>query len=156
VAADLVARGVRTAEVDRRVYESVSERELRLRGRALASLELHADGRVAMVCLSLRDFAQLEAGPEDAEDVVNLPRSVRGVQLAFFAYELDDPENAGSGKVRTKISVRSTEPHDVASLCGRFGGGGHARAAGCTIHAPLADARGTFLAAAMAIFAGNH
>jgi phosphoesterase RecJ-like protein len=148
MAAALVARGVRTAEIDRQVYESVSERELRVRGLALESLELHAGGRIALVSLSRADFTRLGAGPADAEDVVNLPRSVRGVELAFFAYELEEKGTDGGLRVRTKLSVRSKEPHDAAALCARFGGGGHARAAGCTLHAPLPEAKQTFLDAA--------
>jgi len=40
----------------------------------------------------------------------------------------------------TKVSLRATARYDVADIAARFGGGGHAMAAGCRIPMPLAAA----------------
>lgn len=146
VGAELVARGVATASIDRQVYQSFTVRELALQGQAMQRLELHEDGQVAVVGLSREDFARAGSGPEDAEDVANIPRSVGGVKIGAFLYEVEKPLAAGQPPVvQTKISLRCVEPYDGAAFCKAFGGGGHARAAGCTLPVRLADARAQFL-----------
>jgi phosphoesterase RecJ-like protein len=148
IGAELVARGVATAEVDRQVYQSFTVRELALQARAIQGLELHEGGRVAVVGLSREDFASAGSGAEDAEDVANIPRSVGGVKVGAFLYEIEKPLASGKPSVvQTKISLRCTEPYDGAAFCRQFGGGGHARAAGCTLPLRLAEARAKFLEA---------
>jgi phosphoesterase RecJ-like protein len=52
----------------------------------------------------------------------------------------------------TKLSARSKSGYNVAALAQRFGGGGHRRAAGATMHGPLAGTRQQLLDAALAEF----
>ena len=149
VGAELVARGVNTAAIDRQVYQSFTVRELALQAQAMQGLELHEGGRVALVGLSREDFARAGSGPEDAEDVANIPRSVGGVKIGAFLYEVEKAPAAGQPPVvQTKLSLRCVEPYDGAAFCKAFGGGGHARAAGCTLPVRLPEARVRFLDAA--------
>lgn len=140
-AAELVSMGVEVSRVNHTIYESVTLKSLRLRSRALASLDLRENGEVALVELSLQDFEDTGCGTEDTEDIVNIPRSVEGVRVALLLYELPD---AGSCS-RTKVSFRTVEPYDAAAFCGTFGGGGHQRAAGCTLEGDLKQAKSKVL-----------
>jgi phosphoesterase RecJ-like protein len=132
-AADLLSTGIQTADINHKIYEQKTLRQLKLQGRALERLTTHEDGRIAMVTLSREDFSELDCTPADGEDIVNLPRSLEGVAVAIYLYEFPDaPE--------TKVSLRTNEPYDAAEFCRKLGGGGHARAAGCALPGTLNSA----------------
>jgi phosphoesterase RecJ-like protein len=133
-AAELVELGVSPVSMARLLYRSKSERELRLQERALASLKLAAEGRMSTMSLYFSDFRELGAKPTDAQDLAALTVSMAGVELGIFLYELR------AGKV-TKVSLRSTGSVNVSELASRFGGGGHAAAAGCQMEMALDQAR---------------
>ncbi len=137
-AADLLQTGIRTAEINHAIYNAMPLRQLRLQGRALEHLETYEEARVALVTLSRDDYTELGCTAADAEDIVNIPRSLEGVEVAIFLYEILDSTD-------TKISIRTNEGFDAAEFCGLLGGGGHARAAGCSLPAPLDNARITIL-----------
>lgn len=140
-AAALLETGVRTDRIDDQVYNSATAAQIRLQGRAIAHLELHANGRCALVSLAREDFAELGCTGEDADEIVNIPRRVSGTDVAVFLCE-----QQGDGPRETKASFRTGEPFDAAILCRGLGGGGHARAAGCTLPMPLPEAREHILA----------
>ncbi len=134
IAAELLKLGVETSRIDQLVFNSLNLRQLRLRQRAIASLELHESGRVALVSLSRADFKELNCKAGDAEEIINIPRSLQGVEVALFFHELlDDPE--------VKIGFRTIEPDDAAALWQSLDGGGHPRAAGCSHKGTLQEAR---------------
>jgi len=133
--------GVATNRINDQIFNSTTAAQLRLHGRAINSLELLHEGRLAMVSLSREDLADCGCRGEDTEDIITIPRRITGVEVALFAYELP-------GEARnTKISLRASVPHDAAAFCQALGGGGHARAAGCTVELPLAEARRKILEA---------
>ncbi len=135
-AASLLESGVRTDILNHRIYESATAAQVRLQGRAIAHLELFHDGRVALVSLSREDFEALGCTGEDADEMVSVPRRIEGVDIAVFLYELP-----GEGGRETKAGFRTVEPYDAADFCRRQGGGGHARAAGCSLPMPLDAAK---------------
>lgn len=138
LAARLRRAGADTARIGREVWDSRSLAALRLIGAALAHLGVDPDGRLAWVSLRAEELAG--SAPGDTEGLVDYPRSLRGVEVA--ALFIAEP----SGEVR--VSLRSQRRVDVSRLAGLFGGGGHARAAGCTVPGPLAAAQASVLAAA--------
>jgi len=126
IGAELLEAGVQPREIHQRLWQSHTLPELRLMQRALASLELREAGRVACVRLSREDFAEFGCGPENAQEIVNLPRGLAGVEAGFFFYELPHED-------LTKASIRTRPPLNANELCRLFGGGGHQRAAGCSL-----------------------
>jgi len=139
-AAELVAEGARPGEIGRGLYGQRDPRELRLLGLALADLQVSADGRLAWITVSRAAQAVAGIGLEAAEDFVQYPRGVAGVEIALAFKEVAATE--------VRVSLRSWGPLDVAALASRFGGGGHRNAAGCTLHLPLEAARAAVLGAA--------
>jgi phosphoesterase RecJ-like protein len=128
LASELVEAGVNPKIVGEHIYERMPLRRLKLLGRALESLTLR-DG-VAWMTVTRADYAAMGATEEDTEDFVEYPRAVAGAALAVFLRET--PE----GNVRASLRAKSSLP--VNRIAERFGGGGHAYAAGCTV--PCADA----------------
>ncbi|HVN75717.1 MAG TPA: bifunctional oligoribonuclease/PAP phosphatase NrnA [Thermoanaerobaculaceae bacterium] len=136
--ARLVAAGARPAAIAEALWEQNPARVVRLTAAVLATLELLAGGRLALVTC---DRAMLEAAgahPEDTENLVNIPRAIEGVRVAVFLKAFKD------GAVRA--SLRSRGDLDVQAVARVFGGGGHRNAAGCTIPGTLAQARTAILA----------
>ena len=132
-AAEMVAAGARPEQVSMWVHERRSEASVRLLGEVLSTLELSCDGRLAVIQADAAAFARAGAGAEDTEDLVNVPRTIAGVEaVAFF-------KEAEPGTVR--VSLRSRGPLDVKSVAAALGGGGHVNAAGCTIEGSLETAR---------------
>ncbi|MGI6496300.1 MAG: DHH family phosphoesterase [Kiritimatiellia bacterium] len=135
IAAFLLSFGVRTAELNDRLYVQCDRGVMELRLRAYRSLEVSGDGRYASVAVTLRDFEETGCRKADAEDIVDIPRMPRGNRVAVFFYE--NPESPGL----TCLSIRTRPPFDATEIALRYGGGGHPRAAGCSVSAPLKKAR---------------
>ena len=127
--ADLVATGVEPNTLYEKLYQTDRPERLALLARALGSLALHADGRLAVMQLSAEDFVATGAGQDETEDFVNEPLRIAGVEVSVFLV-------ASEGV--TRVSLRSRRFVDVAALAKTFGGGGHARAAGLKSQDPIA------------------
>lgn len=133
LAADLVEKGVDVPELSRKMYDSYPRRRLELLKVLLNSARFDCDDRVASFSLSMETAQSLAVLPEDNEGLIDHLRAVEGVQVAVFFEEL--PEN------KVRVSMRSKEPRfDVCKVCGLFGGGGHAQAAGARLPGPLVSA----------------
>lgn len=122
IAADLVEKGVRPDEVAQRVYDNYTLARLRLMEMVLATLEVHADGRIALIRVSSDMFERSGATSDDVEGFINYPRSLSSVQVAAFLKETKE------GSV--SVSLRAKGKVDVAAIAAEFGGGGHMNAAG--------------------------
>ena len=75
--------------------------------------------------------------PGDHEGIVEIGRNIEGVEVSIFLYEKEDGY---------KASLRSNDYVNVADVCLIFGGGGHIKAAGCTIKLPLEEAKEKIIA----------
>ena len=135
--AALLASGVNTAEVDQSVFQSTPVVALRIHARAIDKMRLLENARLAVISLSREDFRLCGARMEDAEEVINLPRRIDSVVVAILFTEM---EESTPSQPRTKASFRTRAPCDAGTFCKAMGGGGHARAAGCEVTLPLAEA----------------
>jgi phosphoesterase RecJ-like protein len=129
LAAELAERGVQPAWVSHQIYERNTVNRLKLLGAVLERLEMSADRTVAWVTLPAGLFTRTGTTAEDAEDFVNYPRSLTETEVAIL---LRDAEPG-----RVKVSFRSSGEVDVAAIASQFGGGGHRKAAGCTVAGTL-------------------
>jgi phosphoesterase RecJ-like protein len=135
MAAELIAAGVDVAAMYRRIYEEIPAAKLELLCRALASLTLYSDGRLAVATLSAEDFAQTGAEDSHSEGVIDHLRAIAGVKVALLIRELP-PGGRGSHKV----SLRATDNDvDVSVIARAHRGGGHRRAAGFTSDLPTTE-----------------
>ncbi len=132
-AAEMVEWGAEPTLVAELVHQRRSEGAVRLMGEALRSLHLESGGRLATIEVDPDAFARSGAKPADTDEIVNLPRSIAGVEIVAFLKELE------KGAVR--ISLRSKGKLDIRSVAVEFGGGGHTNAAGCTIEGTMSRAK---------------
>jgi phosphoesterase RecJ-like protein len=140
--ARLLEAGVRPDEVYRDLYENDSLGRLRLIGRTLARAVAELDGRLIHSSIELSDFAASGAVPSDSEDIINMTLAVAGTQFAVLFVE----QPSGG----FKISLRSRCAADCSKLAEQFGGGGHRKAAGALLKAPLAEVQARVLDAVRA------
>lgn len=127
-AAELVASGIDCADINRRLFENKSLERLRAQSAAISNMEVFADGKIAIVTFPYALKAGLGLDDDDLGALVDIPRSLSGVEVALCIRQ-PLPE----GKFR--VSARSNGEYDVGALCRKFDGGGHAKAAGCTLTA---------------------
>ena len=99
----------------------------------LNTLELHLDARFATQHLLQTDFEQTGAAYKDTENLIDECRRISTVEAAVLFVELKDG--------RIKCSLRSTGGIDVRKIAQKFGGGGHAMAAGAHLPGPLENAK---------------
>ena len=142
LSADLLQAGVDHS----RLYELAEQRDrvsrLRLLARALASLEMHQQDRVAMMSLTLKDFEECHAAPTDSAGFSELPLACEAVKVSVILTEAYRTETPG-GHI-TKVSFRAKsgpDGVDVGSVAARLGGGGHIPAAGAKLACPLTEAK---------------
>ncbi len=123
-AATLIDAGADSQHIYQGVHEREPRAKLALMGRLLSSMELMADGRLAVLRLRLADFSAAGADHSMTEDLVNVASTLAGLEATIMFTEHAD------GSVR--VNLRSKRWLDVAAIARQFGGGGHHRAAGAT------------------------
>ena len=145
VSAALVEAGAPLSEISRRLYRTKPDAQLRLFGVVLDRLESVADGRIVWSSLTDADIAATGADRAHSEGIIDLLSQAEAAEVAILF------KQAGHA---TRVSVR-TKPGgvDATVLTGKFGGGGHARAAGASVEAPLDEARLPVLAEATRLVA---
>lgn len=130
-AAALLECGVNAAEINRLLFDTKDVNTIRAEEISYRNLRLFADGRIAVIAVDHEDYTD-GLGIKDFETAIDIARSVRGVRLAAAI-------KAAPAKNTYRVSLRSTDDTDVASVAASFGGGGHLRAAGCTVYAANAE-----------------
>lgn len=128
-AASLMESGADLAGIRANIWENRPLTSIKVLSRALNNLATAADGQLAWIALSYAEITDLGADNEHMEGLVNYPRSIAGVEVGLFFKETE-PDHI-------KVGFRSKQHVDVNLLAQQFNGGGHRRAAGCTIKAPM-------------------
>ncbi len=126
-AAKLLASGIDTAEINRLLFDSKSPEIVQAEKLAMQSLRYFADGKISVVPFSAQMKKDNDLLDEHTETIVDIARSIDGV-LVGIAIKQSDRDLTSF-----RVSFRSNCDINVAEVCMGFGGGGHVRAAGCTI-----------------------
>jgi phosphoesterase RecJ-like protein len=146
-AAEMVDAGARPARVANWVHNHRSLASVRLLGEALQTLKIMCGGKLAVITADQDAFERAGAGPEDTEEIVNVPRSISGVEAVAYFKQWED------GTVR--VSLRSRGDVDVRAVAESFGGGGHVNAAGCAVQGELSQVENDVSSAMAAALGGG-
>lgn len=134
MASRLIARGVNKTAIQETVLSSFSEKRMRLMGYVLKCKMRYMPGlNAAMITLSQSEKAKYGFQVGDSEGFVNLPLSIKGVNVsAFFS------ESFSNDRTYVKVSLRSKGDFDVNRFATKyFNGGGHKNASGGKLYMPL-------------------
>ena len=132
LAARLQDLGAVPQAIYEKLFQSESPAKMRLLALALPTLVIEPEGRLAGFRISQDMFARAGAEPHDTENLINETQRIAGVTVSIMSVE-QEPQ-------LIKVSLRSKRDVDMAAIAASFGGGGHARAAGCTVRASLDEA----------------
>lgn len=131
-AGEMLECGVDIARCSTEVYQRRSFASLHLESVALANLKVAQSGAWAMSHLRLSDFDECGGVKSDAEPLIDIVRSLDGIQVACM---LREQGNVVRGSLRAK-----GDDLDVSALARRFDGGGHKAAAGFTYTGTMDEA----------------
>ncbi len=130
IAASLIGMGIDHAEINRRLFASKSLEEIRAEGFVGERVRSAADGLIAYAVITRADREAAGIPFPAFETAIDIVRQLRGSTLSFIVKETDKGEY--------KASLRSVDA-DVSEIASRHSGGGHIRAAGCTVMADSAE-----------------
>ena len=126
--AELLEAGVEQQEINRLLFEAKTVKQIRAEGEAARRLNVYDGGRIASVTFPYSSKFSLSLSDEHLETIIDIPRSIGGVEVAFSIRQPEDTPYF-------RVSMRSSSEVDVSKICACFGGGGHKKAAGCSIEA---------------------
>lgn len=132
IVSELYDAGIDSNYVSVQIYETVRMEKLMLKARTLDKLTTAAGGKFAMAYVSQEMLKETGAKMEETEGIVSEIRSIAGVEIAAFLKEEEEK--------LIKVSLRAKTVGNVAEISTMFNGGGHKKAAGCTMHCTLGEA----------------
>jgi phosphoesterase RecJ-like protein len=125
IVAELISYGF---DFPRLIDETFYERtqvQSKVLAQALLDAQEMLDGKCMVSVMTRKTMEQYGAEKQDLSGIVSQLRLIKGVRVAVFIYEI--------GTQQYKVSLRSCDDTDVSQVAASFGGGGHVRAAGCTV-----------------------
>lgn len=107
----------------------------------IEQLESYIDGKCMLVCITKKLIEKYGIDESELEGIASFPLQVEGVQVGIVLKEREDNV--------FRISMRSADNVNVSEICKNFGGGGHAKAAGCCIESSAEEAKKMLVDAVM-------
>ena len=146
IAADLLEVGIDPESIYLDVYANAPAGRPRLLAETLGTLVVEQEQGLAWLTVPPGAMERHGVTPDDLEGIVEHPRSISGIRLAILFRELTGG--------RVKVSLRSVGEVNVAEFAHRFGGGGHAKAAGVAVTGEMAEVQEKMLGEARQYLAG--
>lgn len=131
IAAKLMRKGINCSKIINNTYYDKTYHQNQILGRALLESILLMDKKVIFSAVKLKEMEFYGVEASDLDGIVQALMGTTGTEAAIFLYEI-------SPQV-FKVSLRSRELIDVSKIAEYFGGGGHVRAAGCTMQGSIYD-----------------
>ena len=138
VAADLLEAGAPLSAIHRSIYADKPYNTLALWGRIMAGMAQRCDERIVYAAMTTQMLTETGTDPVASEGFIDLLAMTKRADITVLFKEVD--------ATHVRASVRTSARADAVAVTSAFGGGGHARAAGCSIEAPLAEAQAQLLA----------
>ena len=123
-AAELMDEGVDCGYINHMLFDNHTMSEIRAIRTAYENLELFENGKVALITVTNEKKKENGLSDSDLGVLSSLSRDIEGVLLGIVL------KQDASDEKKYRISMRSSEPVDVAEICSKLNGGGHVRAAG--------------------------
>jgi phosphoesterase RecJ-like protein len=125
--------GFDVVKINYLMFELKTRKRIKLELDALDGIEYYFDNRCAIITLTADMLKGID--PEDASNVSMLPKQIEGVAAGVVIKEKIDnsPHSSQENEKAWKISIRTGDSINAQEICGNLGGGGHIRAAGCTL-----------------------
>jgi phosphoesterase RecJ-like protein len=132
ITSELFDIGIDHNKVGVEIYQKKRLEKIRLMNAIMESLEMIYEGKACIAVMTEQMLIDTGALREETEGVVEELRSIDGVEIAAFIKEEKDG---------IKVTMRSKTEADVSKIATKFGGGGHKKAAGCTMHGTIEEVK---------------
>lgn len=126
IIAALIRTGIDKSVINIELYQSRSMERTNLFIDSFSTLKTYYNNKIAVVKVTQAMLKRANAKMEDTEGIISFIRDINTVEVACLLKENKDHE--------IKVSLRSKKFVDVSRICSVFNGGGHIRAAGCTVY----------------------
>ena len=127
-----LSKGINLSKVYKEAMLTMTKEKFEAQKLAMNRLEFFADGKIAFTYMTKEDSLKLNLKAGDKDGIVEIGKSIEGVEVSIFLYEKEKGY---------KASLRSNEYVNVSEVCLMFGGGGHIKAAGANMNMPLEEAK---------------
>ena len=132
-ASEIISNDIDFADINHRLFVSKPMSALAVEAAAIKRLRTYHEGKISVVAIDYPDIVYLGLSKENLDLLIETARAIEGALVAM-SVRRDEPY----GDFR--VSMRSVCDIDVSEICAVFGGGGHVRAAGCSIKATTLEA----------------
>ena len=123
--------GVDHTAINVKLYQTIPMTKLKIQASILQKAEFLFGGKVAVGHVTGQMLEEAGAVLDDAEGTIDMLRNIEGVEIAAFLKEKGEA---------VKVSMRAKSYANVAEIVSVFGGGGHVKAAGCTLEMGMDEA----------------
>ena len=127
------------ARINRYMFDVKSLGRMRLEGYVSEIMEEHLDGKLAIVAVTQEMMKELGISMEELEGFAPLTIQLEQAEVGVLLREREDGVY--------KCSFRSANDVNVSAICQTLGGGGHAKAAGCTMEGSLEEVKAELIEA---------
>ena len=127
----LISFGFDFNRIARETFYEKTYHQNQILGRALLESILFMDGQCIVSAIDKKTMDFYEVTSKDMDGIASQLRQTKDVECAIFMYEIDPQV--------WKVSLRSGGKVDVSKVAEFFSGGGHVRAAGCTLNGTVHD-----------------
>jgi len=124
IAGKLLEKGVNPSFVSMKIFDEISLPSLALLRDCLQTLKMDQTGKIAWMSVDEKKLTDYGVKPSELEGYINYAKNIRGVEAGVFFHHTLSGE--------TKVGFRS-KTVDISSVAFTLGGGGHPRAAGCSL-----------------------
>ena len=139
IAAELIDKDADFSMINKIMFDTKSKAKLELERLVLQTLTFYFNNRCAVIEVTKEMLEQTNCTDSDTDGLTNIPRKIENV-IAGITIKEKEPNIY-------KISLRTESPLNASKICQNFNGGGHARAAGCTIKGSIDFVKNNFLSA---------
>lgn len=145
IAAELVDAGAPIGEISRALFRKKAKSRLLLEAKITSGIEFYYNGAVAISTITGAMMAETGASENDMDDVASISGSIEDVIVGITIRETEGAEGC-------KVSVRTTPLVNANDICARFGGGGHAMAAGFSLNVSVEEMKRRLIDALDGVF----
>jgi len=146
MAKELLLKGAKKDTIIQKVFQSNPYNYYKLLGEALNTLDI-VDGKIASIMINKDMLKRNVISFNDVDGITPYTRDIEGIEVGILLKEKKENE--------VKVSLRSKSYIDVSKIAQSFGGGGHIRAAGCTIYSSIEDAKKQIVDAVVKVVQGE-
>lgn len=133
ISAKLMDYGINLERINREMFDLKSRARLKVEQYINSAMEFYLDDQCAMAAVTLDMIKETGLAQEEFEGISGMSVQIEGVKVGVIIKEKEH------GKF--KVSLRSASDVDVSAICRKFDGGGHVKAAGCTLEGDLEDVK---------------